>query len=195
MHIVPPIPPNPMDELEKNRKRAEQELSGKELYELKKKEKGKKRQVGGKKEKLGNARKKTIKYTIYAVVGVSIIGGVIWFTSRVSNLPPTTAQGHIEVSPSAHIVTTPIPDNIQRHMLEHADGNDANGSGIIIQYNCDDYDCEPDLIGKLTNLVEEYPKNVYLGPNNYDGKIILTRFGRRKVLDEFDEQVIRDFIE
>lgn len=119
----------------------------------------------------------------------------MWFMSRTSNLPPTTDQGHIEVSPSAHIVTTPIPDNIQRHMLEHADGDDKNGPGIIIQYNCDDYECSPDLIGKLTNLVEEYPKNVYLGPNNYDGKIILTKLGRREILDELDEQAIRDFIE
>jgi len=195
MHIVAPIPTNPMDELEKNRKRAEQELSGKELYELKKKEKGQDRQKGGRKEKLGNTKKKTIKYTLYIVISVSVIGGVTFLMSRASNLPTTSAQNHAETSPSAHIVTTPIPDNVQRHMLEHADGNDANGSGIIIQYNCDDFDCEPDLIGKLTNLVTEYPKNVFLAPNSYDGKIILTRLGRRKVLDEFDEQAIRDFIE
>jgi len=194
MHIVPPIPPNPMDELEKNRKRAEEELSGKELYELKKGEKGKERQKGGRKEKLGNAKKKTVKYTIYAVAGLGIIGGVMWFASSRPNLPTTASQGHAEGVPSAHIVTTPIPDNIQRHMIEHADGNDSNGSGIIIQYNCDDYDCEPDLIEKLTDLVLEYPRNVYLAPNSYDGKIILTKLGRRKVLDEVDEQAIRDFI-
>jgi len=162
---------------------------------LKKGKKGKERQQGGRKEKLGNAKKKTVKYTLYTVIGLSIVGGVVWLTSRAPNLPPTSAQNHVEISPSAHIVTTPIADNIQRHMLEHADGNDENGSGIIIQYNCDDYECGPDLIGKLTNLVGEYPKNVYLAPNNYDGKIILTSLGRREVLDEFDEQAVRDFIE
>jgi len=171
-----------------------EELSGKELYELKKGEKGKEREKGGRKEKASVVKKKTGKYTLYIVIAVIIIGGVIWLTSRAPNLPPTTDQGHTETSPPSHIVTQPIADTTQRHMLEHADGDDANGLGIIIQYNCDDYDCEPELIAKLTSLVEEYPDNVYLAPNNYDGMIILTRLSRREILDSFDEQAIRDFI-
>lgn len=115
-----------------------------------------------------------------------------WYISNQPNLPPTNMQGHIEESPSAHIVDAPIPDNIQRHMLEHADGKGK--PGILVQYNCKKYSCEPDLVGKLTDLVKQYPDNVYLAPNDYDGKIILTKTGSYKVLDSFDEQTIRKFI-
>ena len=183
-----------MSELE-NKGNEKQGLSGKELYELKKGDKGKDRQKEGRKEKLGNVNRKIGKYALYTIVSVSVVGGIFLFVSVRPNLPPTTSQGHIESIPPTHIVTTPIQDTIQRHMLEHADGSDSNGSSIIIQYNCDDYDCEQDLVSKLTSLVEEYPRNVYLAPNNYDGKIILTGIGRREILDDFDEQAIRDFID
>ena len=80
-------------------------------------------------------------------------------------------------------------------MLEHADGDGKNGLGVIIQYNCEKYRCEKDLIEKLKTLVKKYPKNVYLTPGNYDGKIILTRLGKREILDKFDEQKITSFIQ
>ena len=77
-------------------------------------------------------------------------------------------------------------------ICEHADG--SGKPGIIIQYNCQKYTCEPDLIEKLTVLVKEYPDNVYLAPNNYDGKIILTKEGKLEILEQFDEQKMKDFI-
>ena len=173
----------------------DQELSGQELYELKKKQKEETRTKEQRKETLAEAPKKIGRYILYVFVGVVIIGGLGWFiaTRPMSpKLPPTTMKGHIEESPKAHIVTEPIPDNIQRHMFEHADG--TGKPGIIIQYNCQKYTCEPDLIEKLTTLVKEYPDNVYLAPNNYDGKIILTKEGKLETLDQFDEQKIKDFI-
>lgn len=143
------------------------------------------------------ARAKKVKKLKSFVVWALVLGGVIWvlvrYTSGKPSLPPTSSQGHIEAVPSAHIVDTPITDGVQRHMLEHADGKGK--PGVIIQYNCDKFSCEDDLIQKLTALVEEYPDNVYLAPNIYDGKIILSREGRREVLEEFDENIIRDFIE
>ena len=166
-------------------------LTPKELYDLRKKEKDqakKKDQV----EKISRAPKKTGKYILYIFITIVIVGGLGWLITLTPNLPPTSMQNHSENSPSAHILTTEIPDAIQRHMLEHADGKDA--PGIIIQYNCEDYECESELIEKLTTLVKEYPENVYLAPNRYDGMIILTKLGRRKILDKFDEQEIRDFI-
>lgn len=193
MHITPILPPNPMEELEKNKKLAEQHLSAKEQYDLRKKDK---EQVKGKermKEKVSNAPKKVGKYIIYTLIAVGIIGGIGWFVATRPNLPPTTDVNHVEQSPSAHVVTQPISDRIQRHMLEHADG--GGRPGVIIQYNCNDFECGSDLIEKLTKLVKQYPANVYLAPNNYDGKIILTKIGRRKILDSFDEQIIKDFIE
>jgi len=102
---------------------------------------------------------------------------------------------HVEQSPPAHIVTQPIPEPIQRHMLEHADGIEGGKSGIIIQYNCQDFDCEEDLVEMLTELVRDYPSNVYLAPNDYNGKIILTKLGKIEILDGFDEDKIKDFIE
>lgn len=170
-------------------------LTPKEQYDLKKK---KKDQTKGKeqlKEKINATPKKIGKFILYILITVGIIGGIGWFVSLVPNLPPTSQQNHSENSPPAHILTTAIPDSIQRHMLEHADGSDANGPGIIIQYNCDDYECEAEMVEQLTVLVSGYPDNVYLAPNNYDGKIILTRLGKREVLDEFDQEIIKNFIE
>ena len=168
-------------------------LSPKEIYELKKARRQEEKQKEKSKEKLKETPKKLWKYTKRVVITVAIFVLIGWLLSLIPNMPPTSAENHSEQSPAAHILTTRIPDPIQRHMLEHADG--SGPSGIIIQYNCDDYECEQDLVQKLTTLVEEYPENVYLAPNNYDGKIILTKIGRRTVLDQFDEQTIRDFIE
>ena len=175
-------------------KNTEASLSnGKELYKHKKDEKNLLRKKQKKAEKLKNLKKKVIVYTAIIAGVFAIGGGFIWLISSAPNLPTISTQGHIESSPPSHIVTNPMPVSIQSHMLEHADGRGAEG--VIIQYNCDDYECESNLIDKLTNIVEEYPENVYLAPNNYDGKIILTKIGQREILDTFDGQAIRDFIE
>lgn len=138
-----------------------------------------------------------MKKALNVAVIILIVGGGIfalgWYATTRPNLPPISLEGHIEQSPPAHILDQPISGAIQRHMLEHADGRGA--PGIIIQYNCRDFECEPDLVEELKALVKEYPNNVYLAPNNYDGKIILTKLGKRKILENFDEEVIRDFIE
>ena len=148
-------------------------------------------------ERKSEQRKRTMKKAVNVAVIILIVGGGIfalgWFVVSRPSLPPTSQQNHSEQSPPAHIVTQPIPDAIQRHMLEHSDG--GGKPGIIIQYNCNDFDCKPDLIQKLTDLTKQYPDNVYLAPNNYDGKIILTKLGKREILDNFDEQAIKNFIE
>lgn len=177
----------------KTQKPSEGNLQGKELYELRKRQKEQARNKEGRKETLKQAPKKIAKYSIYAVIILVVVGGIGWFISTRPSMPPTIAQGHTENMPDAHITDTPIPDSMQRHMLEHADGKGK--PGVIIQYNCKKYSCEPDLIQKLTDLVKQYPENVYLAPNNYDGKIILTKLGKREILDDFDEQTIKKFIE
>ncbi len=139
--------------------------------------------------------KKMIRRSLTILFVIATISGIVWIIvtpSKRPNLPPTTMQGHIESNPSAHIVTDPIPDPVQRHMIEHADGKDK--PGVIVQYNCKKYACESDLVAKLTDLVKQYPENVYLAPSNYDGKIILTKMGEIKILENFDEQAIKDFI-
>ena len=181
-----------MEELEKNKKLAEQGPAGKDLYEERKKEKEQNKKKERRGKKLNEAPKKLGRSIFRILIAILIVGGIGWFIANRPKLPPTVMQGHIEQSPPSHIVNTPIPDNIQRHMLEHADG--GGRPGIIIQYNCSDFDCAPDLVNKLTELVNDHPKNVYLGPNNYDGKIILTKLGKRKMLEEFDEEAIIKFI-
>ena len=133
------------------------------------------------------------QYLVYGLISIAIIGGLAWYISISPKLPPTTLAGHIEESPPAHIVAMSIPENIQKHMLEHADG--VGKPGIVIQYNCEKYQCGAELISSLTAIVEQYPDTVYLAPNDYDGKIILTKVGKIKVLDDFDEAAIREFIE
>ena len=68
---------------------------------------------------------------------IIVIVGAFWalisFLMNASNLPPTSQQNHIEESPASHILTTPIPEKIQRHMIEHSDGDERKGSGILIQ--------------------------------------------------------------
>jgi len=207
MHIGP-IPQNPIDELEKNRRTAEskqntprdsvQAHSDPEAEGLTKQERKHLKRQRKKDKEAGLKRKKQMKvYLGRALIALFIavgIGGLVYFFTSQKKLPPTTMHPHIEESPSAHILTSPIPENIQKHMLEHADGDEAKGPGIFIQYNCDQYDCESDLIEKLTEVAKAYPRNVYLAPNNYDGKIILTRLNTTEILDDFDEQKIRDFI-
>lgn len=178
-----------MEELEKNKKAAEKKkLTKRERRQLKKQLQ--------REEHGGKQRKQRIKMmaliagiVVLAVVGIFLLGRFL--VSR-PILPPTVMQNHSEQSPPSHILDQPMPEKIQKHMLEHADG--GNKPGIIIQYNCEKYECEADLVEKLTELVKDYPDNVYLAPNNYDGKIILTRLNKIKVLDAFNEEAIHAFI-
>lgn len=128
---------------------------------------------------------------IFLAAGLIVLGGFLFFRRTV--LPPTTMVGHIERSPASHIVESPMDIRVHKHMLEHADG--GGPSGVIINYNCEDYECTPDLIVKLTELVNEYPDNVYLAPyRSMSAKLVITRLGRQIVLDDYDEEEIRIFI-
>ncbi len=168
-----------------------EELSRKERREL---ERQQRKENPGQIEKDAK-RKKILSRTLIISIIALFVAGVTWVIATAPsgpNLPPTTGMGHIEKNPIAHITDKPIPDPIQRHMLEHADG--GGKPGIIIQYNCEKYTCAPDLIDKLTALVKQYPDNVYLAPNTYAGEIILTKEGDRLILDAFDEGKIKAFI-
>ena len=141
-----------------------------------------------------NIKPTLTKISVIALI-VLTIAGITWFAASRPNLPPIDLAGHIEENPSSHILDTEMTEPIQKHMLEHADGDDKKGQGVIVQYNCKKYICEKDLIPKLTVLVKKYPKNVYLAPGNYDGKFILTRLNKREILEKFDEEKNVDFIE
>lgn len=131
---------------------------------------------------------------IFILIIIAIIGGIIWWVTSIENLPPTTMQGHVESNPASHILKEPMPLAVQKHMLEHADGKGS--PGIIINYNCKDYECVGELIEKLEKFAEKYPENVYIAPfKGMDAKIALTKLGKIEVLEDYDEIRIINFIE
>ena len=133
-------------------------------------------------------------WTLRAVVAVAVVSGAyVWLTTR-SVLPPTDFANHVEVSPSSHVLDTPMPVQVQKHMLEHADG--SGPPGVIINYNCRDFDCEPDLLDDLAEIANQYPEFVYLSP--YPGmtkKLAITRYRSIKTFDSFDREALITFIE
>ncbi len=146
------------------------------------------------KEKKPLPIKKIRNWIIFILIFGAIITGIFLFVSNIKTLPPTDIQGHIEESPSSHVLKEPMPLAIQKHMLEHADG--SGPPGIVINYNCDDYECENDLIENLESFAEKYPANDYVAPfKKMDAKIALTKFGKIEILDEYDEVRIKNFIE
>ncbi len=130
---------------------------------------------------------------LLVLVGLLLIGGFGRYISTRPNLPPIDIQGHVEQNPPSHILNTGMSEPVQKHMLEHADGQGL--PGVIIQYNCNKpYVCEKDLVNKLKDIIKKYPENVYLAPSSYGGKIILTRMGEREILDKYDKEKIKKFI-
>ncbi len=104
-------------------------------------------------------------------------------------------EGHVERSPPSHILKKPMSDAVQRHMLEHADGKNGGPGGIIINYDCKNFECEPDLVSKLEAFAVKYPETVYVAPfKNMKVKIALTKLGRIETMDSYDESVIERFI-
>ncbi len=66
---------------------------------------------------------------------------------------------------------------------------------MLVQYNCVDYQCEPNLVETLTEIVLNFPPYVYLAPYpTMDAKIALAAPDRLLTLDALDENKIRKFI-
>jgi hypothetical protein len=131
---------------------------------------------------------------VVATIGL-VIGGIFQFAGTQKNLPPTSfGPGHIEEFPPQQINTVPILRSIQEHVMERGGGHHQVGS-MLVQYNCDDYQCEQNLVQMLVELVGDYPSYVYLAPfPGMDAMIALAAPGRLETLDNFDEQAIRQFI-
>ena len=139
--------------------------------------------------------KKIRNWGIFIAILALVIIGFYFMFSGVKTLPPTDMQGHVEENPVSHVLKEPMNILIQKHMLEHADGITGGKGGIIINYNCEDYPCEEDLIEKLESFAGFYPENVYVAPfKNMDAKIVLTKLNRIEVLENYDEERINNFI-
>ena len=75
-------------------------------------------------------------------------------------------------------------------------GGSHRKGGMLVQYNCAGYQCEPDLVERLTEIVRGYPPQVYLAPYpGMDAKIALAAPGRLLTLETLDEDRIREFID
>jgi hypothetical protein len=134
---------------------------------------------------------------LYAALGVLLAGGgALAVTGAVTAkvYPPSGMQDHVESYPPCRICSEPIPEAIQRHIMEHREpGEPTDRPGILVQYNC--APC-PELVAKLTRIVERYPRAVYLAPYpKMSPRIALTTLGRLEAMDEVDEARVTAFIE
>lgn len=132
-----------------------------------------------------------------AVVGLAIGGIVLFMTTRSTfgkELPPTSFTiAHSESFPPRQINDRPIPRRVQEHIMERNAGHERGS--MLVQYNCVDYQCEPDLVERLTDIVLDFPSYVYLAPYpTMDAKIALAAPRRLLTLDVLDESKIRKFI-
>ena len=132
-----------------------------------------------------------------AIVILAIGGLVLFMTTRSTfgkELPPTVfTPAHSESFPLQQINNRPIPRLVQEHVMERNAGHERGS--MLVQYNCVDYQCESDLVEKLTEIVLNFPSYVYLAPYpTMDAKIALAAPGRLLTLDTLDENKIRKFI-
>ncbi len=150
-----------------------------------------------KKKLLTPIQKKKIKtWATTVVIIAALIGLVSFLISNIETFPPKDMEGHLEVSPPAHILKEPMSIAIHKHMLEHADGKEGGRGGVIINYNCEDFICEEKLVENLEAFATKYPAHVYVAPYpNMDAKIVLTKLNQQKVLTEFDESLIGAFVQ
>ena len=133
---------------------------------------------------------------LVVVVAGGVVGGLGVRFGRRGNLPTTSIANHTEATPPGHILREPMPMPIQKHMLEHADGIHGGSQGVIIQYNCRTFSCPGDLVENLTRMAKAFPTFVYLAPNpTMDARIALTREGEILVLEQYDAEKIRRFID
>ncbi len=135
------------------------------------------------------------KRLIILAVIVVAVGSMYWiFSSTPHNLnvyPPTDVEGHIESYPPQRISRQPIPIAVQKHILEHTP---ARRPGIILQYNCQKFACEPELIENLTAIAQS-DNHVYLAPYpSMAAKIAVTALGKLETLEQYDEEKIKIFI-
>ena len=166
-------------------------------YERKQGTRGRRRQES-RSARLGNLRRKVLLAAAgLTVTSLAVAGIVLFMTTRSTfgkTLPPTGfSAAHLESLPLQQINTQPIPRLEQEHVMERAAGHEKGS--LLVQYNCVEYQCEPGLVERLTEIVLEFPRYVYLAPYpTMDAKIALAAPGRLETLDFLDELRVRQFI-
>ena len=169
----------------------------KDRYERRQRARERRRQES-RRTRRGNLRRTLLMFAGGLTAVVLVIGGLALFITTRSTfgreLPPTGfSPAHLESLPPGQINTRPIPRLVQEHVMERNAGH-ARGS-MLVQYNCADFQCDADLVDRLTEIVLTYPSQVYLAPYpTMDAKIALAAPGRLLTLDTLDEDKIREFI-
>ncbi len=133
----------------------------------------------------------------FAILGLAIGGIVLFITTRSTfgkELPPTSyTRAHSESFPPEQINSRPIPRLVQEHVMERNAGHERGS--MLVQYNCVDYPCQPDLAERLAEIVRVYPSYVFLAPYpTMDAMIALAAPGKLLTLDALDEDKIHEFI-
>ena len=117
MHTGAILPPNPMEELEKNKQLAEnQQLTKKERKQLKKQRKQGERQAEHRKQ----TAQKAITIAVFVCIGGAVLFGLGWFLISRPSLPPTVMQNHVEQSPPSQpvgMLKLPTPEEVQMRMI------------------------------------------------------------------------------
>ncbi len=132
-----------------------------------------------------------------AIAGLAV-GGIVFFMTTSSTfgkeLPPTGyTPAHSEAFPPQQINFQPIPRLVQEHVMERNAGHERGS--MLLQYNCVDYQCEPELVERLTEIVRVYPSYVFLAPYpTMDAMIALAAPGKLLTLESLDETKIHQFI-
>ena len=156
---------------------------------------GERRLRASRKARLGNLRRTLLTVIGGSAVVALIIGGIVLYGITRKELPPTgLGPAHSETFPPRQINTSPIPRPEQEHLMERGGGHHQKGS-MLVQYNCVDYQCKPDLVERLTEIVRSYPPQVYLAPYpGMDAKIALAAPGRLLTLETLGEDRVSRFI-
>ncbi len=147
---------------------------------------------------LALVRSRRFGYWKLAVIAIVIVGGVVGFLAyslaTAKNLPPTSfTAAHLELLPPTQVNARPIDRLIQEHVMER-NATHPNGQ-MLVQYNCEDYECEDGLEQSLEDIVTRFPPTVYLAPYpGMDAKIALAAPGRLETLEILDEEKILSFI-
>ena len=134
-----------------------------------------------------------IKKEHLAIASIPFLFLILFFLGTTKeSLPPIDIAGHTESYPNSRVMRDPIPIETHKHILEHTP---AGEGGVIINYNCEDFECSPDLIKNLESFAYKY-RNVYIAPfKGMKAKIVVSKYSQRLVLDEYDENKIINFIE
>ena len=131
---------------------------------------------------------------VYLLMGVLVILVVLYLAlSGPKKLPPNDILGHVEEYPTEKVLTQPLEIPVFKHILEHTNTS-GRRPGVIISYNCLDFDCEENLIGNLEAFTNDFDY-VYVAPYpNMDVKIAITKYDETMILKEYDEETITKFI-